>query len=591
MKKNLALILALVMLVGSVFCVIPMAEGEADSGESGATEKYVPEIAYANVNYLDSISMMFAVPVPAELGEGESVKLLFWVSRDESLAFNYNDMNKIVISPEEATASIGGVDHYVFKYNALDATQMLDVVCVRPVVVNSEKAVAYGKLVDYSIREYVETAKGTMDGIAGLDNADLLATLGSMLNFGAAAQRSSGKRYDMYANDDLKKVYVKAVINGNEVGREFAGFFKYQEGDEFTLEAPFYDGAQVSKVYDADGNELEDLDIYSEGIQLAMVDSDVEITAHYSSRAVKSLSGAALGRDFEVNNFEDGVAGGTPGFVTFNSSSAVMINGVGHFNLSSKSSASNHYWNSVKTIADPEDPDNLVMQFTATHLPQFTVKLETPLSYAGVGDTIEPVFTIEMELGSNNMPANTSHFTIKHRVKSPKTDSESTCGISLCKIFDGVLKLHDGSGYNIVVGELPMNALRKFAFVVDPVAETVRAYAENLETGEMEFVAQAYKLGFDANFAKRQAQHFANLADTDPENDDDLAAYESSYSFFLESPLEFITLFGVNKGKNQFNDLVENGQFTDMNAVRERAEQNYSFLMDNYNLFVGRVYN
>ena len=589
MKKNLALILALVMLIGSLFCVIPMAEGEEDGGASDETAKYVPEIAYANVNYLDSITMMFAVPVPAELGEGEAVKLLFWTSRDESLAFNYKDMNKIVLSPEAELATIGGAQYYVFKYDKLNATQMLDVVCARPVVVSGEAAVAYGKLVDYSIREYVETAKGTMDGIAGLDNADALKTLDSMLNFGAAAQRSSGKRYDAYANDDLKKVYINAFVNGKEAGRVFAGFFKYEEGEEFTLAAPFFDGAQVNKVYDADGNELEDLDIYSEGIQLAMADADVEFTVSYSSRAVKSLSGAALGKDFEVNNYEDGVAGGTPGFVTYNSYAAILINGVGHFNLSGKPSASGNYWNSVKTVTDPEDPDNLVIQFTATHLPQYTVKLDTPLSYAGVGDTVDPVFTIEMELGSNNVPANTSHFTIKHRLKSPETDSDTTSGISLCKTFDGVLKLHDGSGYNIVVGELPMNALRKFAFVIDPIAETIQAYAEK-ENGEMEFIAQVNKFAVDASFTKRQAQHLKNLADEDPTNDETLAAYESYYSFFLESPLEFITLFGVNKGRGNFDDLIEDGQLTNMTAVKERAEQNHSFLMDNYNLFVGRVY-
>ena len=589
MKKNLALILALVMLIGSLFCVIPMAEGEEDGGASDETAKYVPEIAYANVNYLDSITMMFAVPVPAELGEGEAVKLLFWTSRDESLAFNYKDMNKIVLSPEAELATIGGAQYYVFKYDKLNATQMLDVVCARPVVVSGEAAVAYGKLVDYSIREYVETAKGTMDGIAGLDNADALKTLDSMLNFGAAAQRSSGKRYDAYANDDLKKVYINAFVNGKEAGRVFAGFFKYEEGEEFTLAAPFFDGAQVDKVYDADGNELEDLDIYSEGIQLAMADADVEITAYYSSRAVKSLSGAALGKDFVVNNYDDGVAGGTPGFVTYNSVSAIMINGVGYLNFSKKSAPDNHYWASLKTIADPDDPTNDIMQFTGTHIPQFVVKLDTPLSYAGVGDTVDPVFTIEMELGSTGVPANTGVYIIRHRVKSPLTDTQATSGVNVFKIIDGKVMLCEKGAYSLNVGELPMDSLRKFAFVIDPIAEKIYAYAEDLETGEM-VLSQSAAFVPDSYFMKRQAQHNANLADTDPTNDETLAAYENYYKFFLESTQEFTLHIGASKGSGNFSDLVENGQFTDMNAVKERAEHDYSFLMDNYNILVGRVY-
>ena len=590
MKKSLAFILAFIMLISALFCVVPMAEGETEAPSTDVVEKYVPEIAYANVNYVDSISLMFAVPVPAELAEGEAVQLLIWASRDDSLAFNNTDMNKIVILPEETKASIGGAEYLVFKYNGLDASQMLNVVCARPVVVKDGKAVSYGKLVEYSIREYVEAAKGNFDDIAGVDNADVIEALDTMLSFGAYAQRSTGKRYDVYADDELHKVYVNATVNGKEAGRIFAGFFKYEEDEKFTLAAPFFDGTQVGTVYDADGNKLEDLDIYSEGVQLMTVDSDIELTVNYTNRAIKTFSGKTVGKDFAVNNYVDGVVGGNLGYITYSGTSSIMINGVGHFNLATKSSATNHYWNGVKTITDPEDPDNDVVQFTATHLPQFVVKLETPFSYAGVGDTVEPTFTIELELGSINVPANTSHLTIKHRVKSPATDSEPTSGVYFIKVFDGVLKLYDGTGYNIVVGELPMNALRKFAFVFDPIAETIKAYAES-ESGEMEFVAATNGFSPDSAFMKRQAQHQKNLADDDPTNDQTLAAFESYYKFFLESPLEFTFLFGANKGRDQFSDLVSNGMFTDMEAVQERAEQNYSFLLDNYNIYVGSVYN
>ena len=96
MKKNLALVLALAMLLGSLFCVAPMAEGEEDVTveESG---KYIPEIAYANVNYTDGIYMMFAVAAPTGLAENESVKLLVWESRDDSLCFSYLDTMKDVL--------------------------------------------------------------------------------------------------------------------------------------------------------------------------------------------------------------------------------------------------------------------------------------------------------------------------------------------------------------------------------------------------------------------------------------------------------------------------------------------------------------
>ena len=122
MKKNLAFILALVLIVGAIFSVIPMAEGE--SGSSGeTTSRYVPEIAYANVNYVDNIYMMFAVPV-AELGEGESLKLLVWDSRSESNSFSYYDIIKDVIDAEAEAVAIGNASYLVFKYDGLNANDM-----------------------------------------------------------------------------------------------------------------------------------------------------------------------------------------------------------------------------------------------------------------------------------------------------------------------------------------------------------------------------------------------------------------------------------------------------------------------------------
>ena len=71
MKRNLALVLVLVMLIGSLFSVIPMAEA---TEETPAPEVvYKPEIAYANLSYSDKIYMEFAVPAPTALEEGAEV--------------------------------------------------------------------------------------------------------------------------------------------------------------------------------------------------------------------------------------------------------------------------------------------------------------------------------------------------------------------------------------------------------------------------------------------------------------------------------------------------------------------------------------
>ena len=580
MKKSLALILALVMLVGSLFAVIPMAEGE-ETPESS----YTPEIAYANLNYTDAIHMMFAVPAPTSLEDGAVVKLLFWTSREDSLAFSYSDPAKIVLDAETTKATIGGKEHLVFKYSDLGAHQMTDVVCARPVLVKDDKAIAYGELVDYSILEYVAGARGEIDGVAGLssDKAAVLENFSYMLDFGAATQKVYDEKYDYYANDELRQVYVTPVVKGVTLDRVFSGFFKPEEDDYFTLQAPFFDGTSVAKVFDANGAELEDLDIFSDGYQLAATDADINITVQYSNMAVKHISAETLGPDFEVNNYDEGVVGGNIGYVVYTSPAAIMINGVGFFNFSTKPTVSNHYWNSVKTIRDPAGSDKYVMQMTGTHIPQFVVKLENPFSAVGVGDTIEPAFTIEMELGSNGIPANTGIYIIRHRVKSP-TDAQSASGVNIFKVIDGVLYLHDGSGYNAKVGDLPMNDLRKFALVVDPVAEKIYGYAED-ENGEMVKTAET-PFAPDAYFKARQNAYLS-----DPETNSALAPYADYRTFFLESTQEFTLHIGASKGKGKFDDLMSGSVFTDMNAVKERAEAICSFLMDNYTVYAGRGYN
>ena len=80
------------MLACALLGVMPAAEA---TEETPVTEAgYKPEIAYANLSYSDKIYMEFAVPAPASLEEGASVKLLVWGSRAESRAYSYNDLIK-----------------------------------------------------------------------------------------------------------------------------------------------------------------------------------------------------------------------------------------------------------------------------------------------------------------------------------------------------------------------------------------------------------------------------------------------------------------------------------------------------------------
>ena len=581
MKKSFALILALTMLLCSVFAVIPMAEGEETPAET-----YTPEIAYANLNYTDAIYMMFAVPAPTSLEEGAAVKLLAWGSRDESIAFSYSDPVKEEFDAEATKATIDGKEYLVFKIAALDATQMTDVICVRPVVVKDGKAIAYGELVDYSVLEYVAGAKGEIDGVAGLgsDKAAVLENFEYMLDFGTATQKIFESNYAYYANDELKSVYVKPVLYGIELGKVFSGFFKYEEGEYFTLQAPFYDGQQISKVYGADGQELEDLDEYSDGFQIAAVDANVEVTVQYANRATKSLTADYLGPGLEVNNVDEGVVGGNIGTVVYSSYASIAINGWGYINFGGKSSTSGHYFKTIRTIANPSDPEDQVILVNGTQLYAVTTTVES-FAAEGIGDTIEPYVTIEMDLGTyNNVDITTSHGIIRHRSKAEGVDTASTVDIRLWKIVNGEFFISNSAGsYNLKVMELPHEGLKKVALVIDIINGKLIAYAEN-DDGVMEYKGEE-GLNFNATWKARQAAYKA-----DPVKNEALAVYDNYFDFFTKAKLEFTIQPNANTGHGKFDDLISGGAFTDMEAVEKRAVENFSFIMDDYNIFVGRAY-
>ena len=88
MKKTLALVLALIMVFGCLFTVVPMAE-DAPAADAPAA-KYVPEIAYSNVNYAEGLTIMFAVPAPAAgaLEDGASVKVVVWDTASSLYSYN-----------------------------------------------------------------------------------------------------------------------------------------------------------------------------------------------------------------------------------------------------------------------------------------------------------------------------------------------------------------------------------------------------------------------------------------------------------------------------------------------------------------------
>jgi len=581
MKRNLALILALVMLLGSLFSIMSMAEATDETTPPAEEEVvlggYKPEIAYANLNYADKMYMMFAIPAPEALEEGAAVKLIAWESREESLAFSYNDVIRDVIDAEAETVKIGEVDHLVFKYDALAAADMTNVICVRPVVVKGDVATSYGKLVEYSVLEYIATAKGEFEGIAGIEDQDHLAVLDSLLDFGALAQQFSPKGdYAYMANDELHKIFVTPVLNGIAKEPVFGGFFKYEEETSFTLVAPFYDGTAVVAVKDAEGNEIVDLDEDTDGLQFIPADADISISVEYQNVSVRALSADALGPDFVLNNLE--AMNGNLGTDTKTNMSgyASQLDTYNRMN----------YWHGFKTVPNPEDPEDLVLQVTATGKPTIQFNNTTAANWAGYGfgDTVYPAFTFELELGAVNgkMPT-TGNYYFRHR---PGTQyAQYGVDLHIFTVKAGEVVLPDGT----VVGKIPETGMAKFAITVDALTNKVYGYREN-ENGEMELGSTSDMVLSDL-FLSMQELHNKNLADEDPSNDTQFRTYESIFTFFTTSNLEPTWVIGNGPNTDpDFDALKVNDTAYDMEAVQALAESEYSFLLDNFKLTLGALY-
>ena len=581
MKRNLALILALVMLLGSLFSIMSMAEATDETTPPAEDEVvlggYQPEIAYANFNYADKMYMMFAIPAPEALEEGAAVKLIAWESREESLAFSYNDVIRDVIDAEAETVKIGEVDHLVFKYDALGAADMTNVICVRPVVVKGDVATSYGKLVEYSVLEYIATAKGEFEGIAGIEDQEHLAVLDSLLDFGALAQQFSPKGdYAYMANDELHKIFVTPVLNGIAKEPVFGGFFKYEEETSFTLVAPFYDGTTVVAVKDAEGNEIVDLDENTDGLQFVPADADISISVEYQNVSVRALSADALGPDFVLNNL-DAINGALGTDAKTNMSGyASQLDSYNRMN----------YWHGFKTIPNPEDPEDLVLQVTATGAPTIQFNNTTAANWAGYGfgDTVYPAFTFELELGmANGKVPSTGNYYFRHRPGSQY--AKYGVDLHIFTVKAGEVVLPDGT----VVGKIPETGMAKFAITVDALTNKVYGYCEN-ENGEMVLGSTSDMVLSDL-FLSMQELHKKNLADEDPSNDAQFRTYESIFTFFTTSNLEPTWVIGKGANTNaDFDALKINDTAYNMEAVQALAESEYSFLLDNFKLTLGALY-
>ena len=503
MKKNLALILALVMLMGTIFSVIPVAAAEATASTS-----YEPKISHANINYSDKMYMMFAVPAPTSaIGEGNTVNLLVW-NGIESESYSFKDTNVEILSAEADKALIDGAWHYVFKYDGLAAADMTKIIFARPVIVNTweetvkveispeekndagevikdavyedqivvhKDAVDYGDVVEYSVLEYVATAKGEFGGTALAK--EVIAMLDSMIAFGGLAQIYSGSEYEFLASDELGKIWYVPVINGVVGEKVFGGFFK--KGTALvTVSAPHFDEYAFVSFVDADGNAIYDVDgLIDNGAQVSVAgegalpldeNGDLVIKASYDILYMCKPD-ANKATDASTNLYEEGTGN------KWTSDKG----GLG-INLGAGTDSGDFNYSALDVVDDPYQAGNKVYRVVGNTkhnmgpgdtTNDWKVSLK-PSIVPGFNDTIDPIITVDLVVarGANGDMLRTGKLKLR----------SASSGETAIGYFrnDGTFMLYtNGGSAEPLPVKVAETGYTRYVFVVDFIKEAIYAFA------------------------------------------------------------------------------------------------------------------
>ena len=515
MKSKIALLLTVVMLASCLFVFPAFAEGES-APVSDPTYESV-EIAYANLNYSDKIYMMFAVPVYADLPADAKVELVVWDDAESTTTFSYNDSIStessapvaVVIEANAEKASIGGKDHLVFVYDALTAEQMTDVIYARPVITLADGKRVYGDVISYSILEYVKTAKGEM-GVEGLKDQNTLDLLDSMLDFGALAQNylGDGEAYlpnGFYANDTLSKIWITPVFDGVPGEKIFGGFFKAEVGAYAALYAPAFDLYTAVEWLNSAGEVIEDADLDADTPHFTVVsaEGDLEVKLVYSRKMVfdSTIENADFGEFFQKSGASTMHQTTANQRVEMVSASLAGNSGSGpnpgQVDKNGACTAKNCY-TSYKVIEDPHKPgsgekvllwtgtDNGALYMDGTNSP---IKIKSKV--AGIGDTIDPVFTIDFTIAGGELAVgSTANFRFRSDyLKAATGTGTAQCNLNIFKITGGKVQIATSDSKYVDLCELSTTSYTRFVITIDFAAETIRGYVAD-ENGELNLVVE-----------------------------------------------------------------------------------------------------
>ena len=590
MKRKISLLLAVVMLVSSLVGLTAVAEGEAPAY---TPTEYAPEIAYTNVAYEGGLVLMFAVNAPASLQEGEKVELLFWEGFEYADAFSASDIYVTPLTAEETKVTINGADYLVYKYDGLNAAMMTDIVYARPVFTDANGKRTYGEIVDYSVVEYVKTACGEFDGFAGLAE-DVQTLLKSLLAFGSTAQVFLGGE-DAYtpngflADDALNKIWINIIRGGAIKDKVFGGFFKYEEDGYLTVRVPFLDGLVDVAVKDKDGNVLEDADIRSDGFQIPAVDGDITFKCVYDVKSFNNLNPTL--QDIADKVYVNNVTQQTHDFLGFK----------GAANLSTV--LSGNKFHSLGVVADPSDPTNAVIKWTANNYSAlYLTAFKNATTFSGFGDTVYPAITVEFELGRvNGKIISTGGLRLRHDLNGQNninvfgTKADGTVFITVAEYdADGNPVFRDKGtivsaggvcGVQSDIGVVAEEGMTKFAVTFDFRTGMLYGYME--EDGVMKLKTSGYHNFGRGWYNLVTAGETPNYADIETWATNNSLSVQwmggSNWSTALDSEV-------VDMGDGIMVPVKEADGTYNTEALIRVSEENCAMLVDNFRICLGSLY-
>ena len=501
MKKNLAFLLAAILLVSSMLGLTAVAETETEPAQAPSQE-----ITYFNLSVKADVELLCAVPAAGyargEDGSFKGVELLVWEEASDS--YIYGDENAVVLTPELGVAYIGAAPHMVFKYAGLAASEMSKVIYVRVVYTDENGLRSYGDVCDYSIAEFA-------NNYLSAPNTEHKALVEKMIDYGYFAALYNKK--SSYTSEEVKalgKVSVTVNIDGVNVFTQTTQLAKV--GEEVTLAVPYVAGTTFlgwdesvvdGKVtMDADGVSVvasfrsktyydADADFYGEGMNLNTLDGP--------DSPVGSTGKATTTKD-KYFSFTLTRPANTVSDLALNFSARTLSHGS---EADDGSKTNYRHYHGLKTVADP-DGEGLVFQFTNTEYGGYTFSIGN-IASTGFGEEVAPIVNYSFRIGSiNGRIGNLGAFYHRLRFYDSKTsDKVADLDTQFFRIIDGKIQIQKTKfkDWQDAITIPADDKMHQYVLSIDTRALTYTIYAED-ESGNFYAAVDKAPIIHNSDFSK-----------------------------------------------------------------------------------------